>query len=118
MPSNGLESYCCGEKISECEPQPIDTRGHDHAAICRTSQCGKYDAATDTWQIQTAKGKAGSISYLYSNPNTRCPNDPPMWKVDNGTDEVGSGKDQPQRAADALERQEQEGSTEQDFANR
>jgi hypothetical protein len=76
-------------------PRKPDTRGHDHAAICRTNQCGKYNQATDTCQIKTAKGKAGSISYLYSNPTTRCPADPPMWKVDNGSDEMEARKGKP-----------------------
>lgn len=62
-----------------------DTRGHDHAAICRSNACGQYNAEHDRCdlvvRIQREKGreKAGKISWLYSNPDAKCPHDPPMW---------------------------------------
>jgi hypothetical protein len=71
------------------------TRGHEKAAICRSNQCGRYDKATDTCRIQVTKGKGGHVRYLYSHPETQCPNDPPMWKVDNGSDEMEARKSQP-----------------------
>ena len=81
--------------VNECIEKQPDTRGHDHAAICRSNQCGRYDQATDTCQMQVAKGKGGHVHYLYINPNTRCPADPPMWKVDNGSDEMEARKGKP-----------------------
>ena len=102
QPNNGLANYCCGKKVSEGEPCKVDLRGYDKAAICRTNRCGQYDKDTDTCQIQVRKGKSGAVSYLYAHPNTRCPNDPPMWSVDNGIDAVDAGTHKPQRAGNEM----------------
>jgi len=72
-------------KVCKIKKPPTDTRGYDHAVICRTNQCGKYNAKNDTCTAITDKGKAGAISWLYQNPDAKCPNNPPMWDEDNGT---------------------------------
>jgi hypothetical protein len=50
----------------------IDTRGHEHAAICRSGVCGHYDSSRDACGILTAAGKSGAVSWLYSHPDTGC----------------------------------------------
>jgi hypothetical protein len=87
---------CRSLLVKSCRiTQQQDTRGHDKATICRTNQCGRYDAATDTCGILTERGKRGAVSWLLTHPETRCPNDPPMWKVDNGSDEMEARKSKP-----------------------
>jgi hypothetical protein len=104
MPENGLANFCCGQRVSQSQQCKIlvDTRGYNHAAICRSNQCGRYLPESDTCGVLTDRGKRGAIQWLYSHPDANCPNDPPMWT--NEDDTVGAGKDKQERLGDALER--------------
>ena len=72
-----------------------DDRGKRKASICRSNKCGRYGAANDTCGVLVERGKRGAVSWLYSHSNAACPNDPPMWKVDNGSDEMEARKSKP-----------------------
>jgi hypothetical protein len=61
----------CGRKYHEGEVE-ADTRGYDHAAICRSGQCGRYLPESDACGVLVQLGKAGHVAYLYSHPTTRC----------------------------------------------
>lgn len=88
-----------GKLIAFAITHPIDgdTRGYDHAAICRTNQCGHYDSDNDACKIVVEIGKqkgqkrAGKVSWLYHNPKAACPADPPMWSVDDELSEKSDG---------------------------
>lgn len=78
---NGLPNYCCGKKVDDGDPEKqskIDSRGYDKAEVCRSGQCGMYEAATDTCRILTAKKEAGAIAWMYDHPDAHCvhPTDP------------------------------------------
>ena len=58
--------------VNECIEKQPDTRGHDHAAICRSGQCGRYLPESDACGVLVELGKAGHVAYLYTHPATRC----------------------------------------------
>jgi len=117
-----LPLYHCGIRHGEpCLPSDPDTRGYAHAAICRTNQCGKYNASKDSCQILVNIGKSGSVSWLYTHPNTRCPNDPPMWTITDGSTNAAAmdpRASRTQRHGDALAIEQQVGATAEDIAGR
>jgi hypothetical protein len=98
--SNGGCPYC--GTVQSPKTFIESEEGHRKAGICRSNKCGRYDAGSDTCGILVERAKGGHVRYLYSHPETKCPNDPPMWN--NEDDTVGTGEDKQERLGDALER--------------
>lgn len=69
--------FCCGVQINA--PEELARIGERKAKICRSNECGFCDIESDSClkavEIARSKGqeKTGSISYLYTHPETKCP---------------------------------------------
>lgn len=71
--------FCACGAVHGVPQPPRQTEGRRKAAICRTGQCGHYDARSDACGILLGRGKQGAISYLLRHDRTRCVAEDPLF---------------------------------------
>lgn len=75
----GFNVTSCHKCQTGSLPMVPETPGRLKTSICRSNQCGHYNADRDACQLLIDKGRAGHVTYLLTHPATKCVADEPLF---------------------------------------